>query len=44
MDMLHTITDQSPYSRVIFAKKSTGNININEPGLIIEAVSSAIKK
>jgi hypothetical protein len=44
MDMLHTITEQSPYSRIIFAKKSTGNININEPEIIIETVVSAIKK
>ena len=43
MDMLHTITDQSPYSRIIFAKNSTGNINIEEPNIIIEAVSRAVK-
>ncbi|MCL2026536.1 MAG: hypothetical protein FWG92_07010, partial [Leptospirales bacterium] len=43
MDMLRTITDQSPYSRIIFAKNSTGNINIKEPSIIIDAVSRAVK-
>jgi len=42
-DMLRTITDQSPYSRIIFAKNSTGNINIEEPEIIIDAVSRAVK-
>ena len=43
MDMLRTITDQSPYSRIIFAKNSTGNINIEEPDIIIDAVARAVK-
>ena len=43
MDMLSTITSQSPYSRVIFAKNAVDNINIEEPDIIIDAVSRAIK-
>ncbi|MCL1911140.1 MAG: alpha/beta hydrolase [Leptospirales bacterium] len=43
MNMLRTITDQSPRSRIIFAKNSTGNINIEEPDIIIDAVSRAVK-
>ena len=43
MDMLRTITDQSPYSRIIFAKNSVGNINIREPEIIIDAVSCAVQ-
>ena len=43
MDMLRTITDQSPYSRIIFAKDAVGNVNIEEPSIIIDAVSRIIK-
>jgi len=43
MDMLRTITDQSPYSRIIFAKNAVGNINVEEPDIIIDAVSRALE-